>query len=46
MVDIVMTDIPRVPLYNRFADYAMQKNVQGFEYWFHSHPDFRKLYKE
>jgi len=24
----------------------VQKNVQGFEYWFHTHPDFRKLYKE
>ncbi len=46
MVDTVMTDLPRIPLYNRFADYAMQKNVQGFEYWFHVHPDFRKLYKE
>ena len=29
MVDIVMTDLPRIPLYTRFADYAMQKNVQG-----------------
>ena len=46
MVDIVMTDLPRIPLYTRFADYAVQKNVQGFEYWFHTHPDFRKLYKE
>jgi peptide/nickel transport system substrate-binding protein len=46
MVDTVMTEMPRIPLYKRFADYAMQKNVQGFEYWFHTHPDFRKLYKE
>jgi peptide/nickel transport system substrate-binding protein len=46
MVDIVMTDMPRIPLYTRFADYAMQPNVKGFEYWFHTHPDFRKLYKE
>jgi peptide/nickel transport system substrate-binding protein len=46
MVDIVMTDLPRIPLYTRFADYAVQKNVQGFEYWFHTHPDFRKLYKD
>ncbi|WP_037448205.1 ABC transporter substrate-binding protein [Skermanella stibiiresistens] len=45
MVDTVMTDLPRIPLYNRYADYAMQKNVEGFEYWFHTHPDFRKLYK-
>jgi peptide/nickel transport system substrate-binding protein len=45
MVDIVMTELPRIPLYRRYADYAMQKNVQGFEYWFHVHPDFRKIYK-
>jgi peptide/nickel transport system substrate-binding protein len=46
MVDLAMSDLPRIPLYRRYADYAMQKNVKGFEYWFHIHPDFRKLYKE
>ncbi len=46
MVDIVMADLPRIPLYTRFSDFAMQKNVQGFEYWFHTHPDFRKFYKD
>jgi peptide/nickel transport system substrate-binding protein len=45
-VDIVMAELPRIPLYKRFADYAMQPNVQGFEYWFHTHPDFRKIYKD
>jgi peptide/nickel transport system substrate-binding protein len=46
MVNIVMTDLPRIPLYKRYADYAMQQNVTGFEYWFHIHPDFRKMAKE
>jgi peptide/nickel transport system substrate-binding protein len=46
MVDIVMTDLPRIPLVRRYADYAMQPNVKGFEYWFHVHPDFRKIYKD
>lgn len=46
MVDIVMTDLPRIPLYTRFSDFAVQKNVQGFKYWFHTHPDFRRFYKE
>jgi peptide/nickel transport system substrate-binding protein len=46
MVDLAMSDLPRIPLYRRYADYALQKNVKGFEYWFHVHPDFRKLYKE
>jgi hypothetical protein len=36
MADIVMTDLPRIPLYTRFADYAVQKNVQRFEYWLHA----------
>jgi peptide/nickel transport system substrate-binding protein len=46
MVDIVMTEMPRIPLYTRFSDFAMQPNVKGFEYWFHTHPDFRKFYKD
>ena len=46
MVDIVMTELPRIPLYNRYADVAMQKNLEGYEYWFHTHPDFRKFYKD
>jgi peptide/nickel transport system substrate-binding protein len=46
MVDIVMTDLPRIPLLRRDADYAMQPNVQGFEYWFHTHLDYRTLYKQ
>ncbi len=46
MTDIVMTELPRIPLYTRSADYAMLKDVHGFEYWFHVHPDFRKIYKE
>jgi len=46
MVNIVMTEMPRIPLYRKFADYAVQPNVKGFEYLFHTHPDFRKMYKE
>lgn len=46
MVNIVMTELPRIPLYRKFADYAVQPNVKGFEYWFHTHPDFRKMYKD
>ena len=46
MVNIVMAEVPRIPLYRKFADYAVQPNVKGFEYWFHTHPDFRKMYKD
>lgn len=25
---------------------AMQKNVQGYTYWFHLQPDYRQIYKQ
>jgi peptide/nickel transport system substrate-binding protein len=46
MVNLVMADLPRIPLYTRFSDVAMQPNVKGYFYWFHTHPDFRKFSKE
>lgn len=45
MNDIIMSDLPRIPLARLFYDVAMQKNVHGYEYWFHTHLDFRKIYK-
>lgn len=45
MNDIVMGDLPRIPLARLFCDVAMQQNVHGYEYWFHTHLDFRKIYK-
>jgi peptide/nickel transport system substrate-binding protein len=45
MNDIVMSDLPRIPLARLFLDVAMQKNVKGYEYWFHTHLDYRKMYK-
>jgi peptide/nickel transport system substrate-binding protein len=46
MNDIVMADLPRIPLARVFFDIAMQKNVKNYVYWFHTHPDFRVMYKE
>ena len=46
MVEIVMTDLPRIPLYTRVRRLRDAEECQGFEYWFHVHPDFRKLYKD
>jgi peptide/nickel transport system substrate-binding protein len=43
---IVMQDVPRIPVAHLFADIAMQKNVKGYVYWFHTHPDWRAMYKE
>jgi peptide/nickel transport system substrate-binding protein len=45
MNDVVMGDLPRIPLARVFADVAMQPNVKGYIYWFHVHLDYRAMYK-
>ncbi len=45
MVDLAFTDIPRIPLYQPFVNVAMQKNVTGYQYWFHRRLDYRALAK-
>ena len=45
MNDIVMGDLPRIPLARLLFDVAMQKNVKGYVYWFHTHLDYRAMYK-
>jgi peptide/nickel transport system substrate-binding protein len=44
-VDLAFADVPRVPLYQPFVNVAMQKNVSGYEYWFHRRLDYRALVK-
>ena len=44
-VDLAFTDIPRLPLYQPFLNVAMQKNVSGFQYWFHRRLDYRAMVK-
>ena len=41
-----ITDLPRVPVYQPLLDVAMQKNVKGYQYWFHRQLDYRQLAKE
>jgi peptide/nickel transport system substrate-binding protein len=43
---LAMDDAPRIPVAHLFADIAMQKNVKGYVYWFHTHPDWRVMYKD
>ncbi len=43
---IEITDVPRVPVYQPLLDVAMQKNVKGYQYWFHRQLDYRQLSKE
>jgi peptide/nickel transport system substrate-binding protein len=44
-VDLAFTDIPRIPLYQPYVNVAMQKNVSGYQYWFHRRLDYRSLVK-
>jgi peptide/nickel transport system substrate-binding protein len=45
MIQIGFDDVPRVPLFQPTMDVAMQKDVQGYQYWFHLQPDYRQLFK-
>lgn len=42
---IVMEDVPRVPVAYLYSDIAMQPNVEGYVYWFHTHLDYRFVTK-
>jgi len=44
-VDLAFTDLPRIPLYQPFVNVAMQKNVSGYQYWFHRRLDYRTFVK-
>jgi peptide/nickel transport system substrate-binding protein len=44
-VDLAFTDVPRVPLFQPYVNIAMQKNVSGYQYWFHRRLDYRALVK-
>ncbi len=45
LVLLAVTDVPRVPVYQPFLDVAMQKNIKGYQYWFHRYLDYRQLEK-
>ncbi|HKZ04898.1 MAG TPA: ABC transporter substrate-binding protein [Methylomirabilota bacterium] len=42
---VAMRDVPRLPYVQVFLDVAMQKNITGYQYWFHVQLDFRSLVK-
>jgi len=44
-VDLAYADIPRIPLYQPFVNVAMQKNISGYQYWFHRRLDYRAMAK-
>jgi peptide/nickel transport system substrate-binding protein len=45
MIQIAFDEVPRIPLVQPTMDVAMQKDVQGYMYWFHLQPDYRQLSK-
>ena len=45
MIQLAYDEVPRVPLFQPTMDVAMQKDVMGYQYWFHLQPDYRQLYK-
>jgi len=44
-VDLAFADIPRIPLFQPYSNVAMQRNVSGYQYWFHRRLDYRALVK-
>jgi peptide/nickel transport system substrate-binding protein len=44
-VDLAFNEIPRIPLYQPYSNVAMQKNISGYQYWFHRRLDYRALAK-
>ncbi|MEP4380078.1 MAG: ABC transporter substrate-binding protein [Alphaproteobacteria bacterium] len=46
MIEIAFDEVPLIPFYQPFLDVATQKNVAGYEYWFHRQLDARALAKK
>ena len=44
-VDLAFTDVPRIPMFQPYVNVAMQRNVDGYQYWFHRRLDYRALTK-
>lgn len=45
MNKIVMDEVPKAPLARNYLDVALQPNVTGYNYWFHTQLDFRSFVK-
>lgn len=45
-IGIAADEVPRIPLNQPYLDIAMQKNIAGYQYWFHRQLDFRQLSKQ
>jgi peptide/nickel transport system substrate-binding protein len=45
MIQLAFDEVPRIPIAQPTMDVAMQKDVMGYQCWFHLQPDYRQLYK-
>ena len=44
-IGLCMREVPVIPLNQPIHDVAMQKNISGYQFWFHREPDFRQFAK-
>ena len=44
-IQAVFDEVPRIPLFQYYLDVAMQPNVKGYTYWFHTQLDYRSMSK-
>jgi peptide/nickel transport system substrate-binding protein len=44
-VDLAFAEVPRILMFQPYVNVAMQKNVSGYQYWFHRRLDYRALVK-
>jgi len=45
LIKIAFDEVPLIPLWQPYLDVAMQKDVEGYQYWFHRQLDARGLKK-
>ena len=44
-IALCIRNVPVIPLNQPIHDVAMQKNISGYEFWFHREPDYRQFVK-
>jgi len=44
-VDTAFADMPRIPIFQPYVNIAMQRNISGYQYWFHRRLDYRAFAK-
>ena len=45
LIEIFFDEVPLIPIYQPYLDVAMQKDVKGYQYWFHRQLDVRQIKK-